>query len=132
MAQPTRPAPELRRFAEQRTILLRTRKRDGTWVGTPVSIAVEGGKAYIRTYDHAWKAKRLRNFPEIEFGPSTTRGKLTGPTVHATTRLLDDGEAHHAAALLAAKHPFLHGFAVPLMHRMRRWRTLHYEVSGVR
>jgi hypothetical protein len=47
-----RLTPELLRH--QRTILLETRKRDGTWVATPVSVVVdEDGRVYFRTYDAA-------------------------------------------------------------------------------
>ena len=42
------------------TILLTTYKRDGTPVPTPVSIAFDGDRAFFRSYDQAWKTKRLR------------------------------------------------------------------------
>jgi PPOX class probable F420-dependent enzyme len=123
--------PELLRpFVRQRTILLQTRKRDGSWVPTPVSIAVRGDRAYIRTYAKAGKSKRLRNFPDVRFCPATVRGRPTGATVHASARLLGGEEARSAARLLARKHRLLHGFVVPLAHRLMRTRTLHYELTG--
>ncbi len=92
--QPRSASPaDLARFIRQKTILLKTRKRDGTWVATPVSIAVQGDRAYVRTYDKSWKSKRLRNFPEVRFAPSTFRGKPSGPAVRAGARLLDGEEA---------------------------------------
>jgi PPOX class probable F420-dependent enzyme len=118
-------------FISQRTIALTTYKRDGTPVSTPVSIAVEGDHAFIRTYDAAGKTKRLRNNPEVEVAPSTVTGKPTGPAFRATARLLDGAEAAHAARLLTGKHPFLHGFAVPLAHRVKHYRTLHYELCPI-
>jgi hypothetical protein len=36
-----------------KTILLTTYKRDGTAVGTPVSIAFDGDRAFFRSYDKA-------------------------------------------------------------------------------
>ena len=72
------PAPLLP-FVRQRTILLHTKKRDGRWVPTPVSIAVRGDRAYIRTYTKAGKSKRLRNFPEVRLCPSTFRGNPPEP-----------------------------------------------------
>ena len=116
-------------LGRQRTVLLETRKRDGTWVGTPVSIVVAGGRAFFRTYDAAGKAKRLRNFPEVRVAPSTLRGRPTGPSVAGTARLLDDDEAVRARALLAGKYPWLHGRLVPAVHRRKGWRTLHYELE---
>ena len=38
---------------EAKTILLTTYKRDGTPVGTPVSIAFDGDRAFFRSYDKA-------------------------------------------------------------------------------
>ena len=122
---------ELQPFVHQQTILLHTRKRDGSWVGTPVSIAVQADRAYIRTYAEAGKTKRLRNFPEVQFSPATFRGMPTGPTVHARARLLAGNEAGIAARLLRRKYPLLHGFLVPLAHRLMRTSTLHYELSDV-
>ena len=116
-------------LGKQRTVLLETRKRDGTWVGTPVSIVVDGGRAFFRTYDTSGKAKRLRSFPEVRVAPSTFRGRPTGPSLAATARLLDDDEAARARALLAAKYPWLHGRLVPAVHRRKGWQTLHYELE---
>lgn len=122
----------LQPFLRQGTILLHTKKRDGSWVPTPVSIAVHDDRAYIRTYAKAGKSKRLRNFPEVQFCPSTFRGKPTGATVHANARLLDGDEARTAARLLSRKYPVLHGLLVPLAHRLMRTATLHYELNNIR
>src|SRR6187402_3319136 len=97
----TAPTALFAPFARQRTVLLTTFRRDGTPVGTPVSIAVEGDRAFFRTYDRAWKAKRLRRNPDVTIAPSTVRGKPTGPAIHARARLLNGDEAQHAARALA-------------------------------
>ncbi|HVV14738.1 PPOX class F420-dependent oxidoreductase [Amycolatopsis sp.] len=115
-------------FAKHPTVLLTTFKRDGTPVGTPVTIAVEGDHAYFHTYDKAWKVKRMRNNPEVEIAPSTLTGRTTGPAMRATVRRIDGEEAEHARRLIAREHRFLHGFLVPLAHRMKRYQTLHYEL----
>ena len=132
MNESSGPVPaQLQPFARQRTILLHTRKRDGSWVPTPVSIAVHGDRAYIRTYAKAGKSKRQRNFPDVRFCPSTLRGTPPGPGPHARAQLLDGDEARMAARLLSSKYPMLHGFLVPLAHRLMRTQTLHYELSAV-
>jgi PPOX class probable F420-dependent enzyme len=61
----------LKPFVGQWAVLLTTYKRDGTPVGTAVNIVVEGDRAYFRTWDTAWKLRRIRNNPEVEFAPST-------------------------------------------------------------
>lgn len=128
MTTPTSPA--LKPFVKQGTILLTTYKRDGTPIGTPVNIAVEGDHAYIRTFGKAWKARRMRNNPEVEICRSTFRGRPTGPPLKARARLLERGgeEDRRAARHLARKHPFTHGLLVPLTHRLKRETTLHYEL----
>lgn len=126
-AEPT--SPVLAPLVKQYAVLLTSHKKDGTGVGTPVNLVVEGDHAYFRTYK-AWKVRRMRNNPEVEIAPSTVRGAPTGSEFKAWVRLLDeDGEeAKHAAKLLRHKHPVMHGVAVPLAHKVQRDRTLHYEV----
>ncbi len=126
MATPSSPfAP----FVRQQTVLLTTYRRDGTPVGTPVNVAVDGDRAFFRTYDAAGKTKRLRRQPEVEITPSTARGKPTGPAVRARARLLSGDEATLAREAIERKHPVLQGMFVPLFHRLRRYQTLHYELT---
>lgn len=115
-------------FVHQRTVSLTTYRRDGTPVATPVSLAVEGDHAYFRTWNTAWKAKRLRHNPEVEVAPSTVTGKATGTAIRGRARLLDGEEARHAARLLAGKNKVLQRILVPAYHRLRGYRTLHYEL----
>lgn len=114
-------ATDLRSLVASGTVLLRTLKRDGTWVATPVSLVDDGRGtgAYFRTYDAAGKVKRLRNFPEVRVAPSTLRGRPTGPEVTGRTRRLHGAEDLAARRALAARFPVLHGLLVPWYHRMR-------------
>lgn len=126
MASPSRT---LEPFVHQKTVLLTTYRRDGTPVGTPVTIAVDGDRAFIRTWDTAWKFKRMRRNPEVTVAPSTFRGAPTGPAVRARARILGGAEAAHASRLLARKHRILQGIIVPLTHRLRRNKTMHVELT---
>jgi uncharacterized protein len=121
--------PTFESFRKRRTALLTTYKRDGTPVATPVTIAVDGDRAYVRTWDSAWKAKRMRNNPAVLVAPSTMRGRVRGETIGARSRLLDGEEAERAARAIAGRQPILQGVLVPLMHRLMRYRTLHYELT---
>jgi len=116
-------------LGDTKTVLLQTRKRDGSWVASPVSVVVEGDHAYFRSYDAAGKYKRLRNFPQVRLSASTLRGKPTGPTVEGHARKLDGSDAEHARSLLAKRFPVLHGMLVPWSHRFKGWTTIHYEVT---
>jgi len=115
-------------LAENWAVLLTTYRRDGTPVGTPVSIAVEGDRAFARTWDAAWKFRRIRENPEVEISPCTPRGRPSGPAIRARARVLSGEESAHAARLLARKYPVLQGFLVPLFHRLRGYRTVHVEL----
>jgi uncharacterized protein len=109
--------------------LLKTRKRDGTWVETPVNLVVSGDRAYFATPATSGKVKRLRNFDRVEVAPCTPRGKPTGPAVAARARWLDGEEAQEANRLLVAKHRFVHRVVVPLELRLKRTRNVHYELA---
>ncbi|WP_105972956.1 PPOX class F420-dependent oxidoreductase [Streptomyces geranii] len=126
----TPPSPGLAPFVKQWAVLLTSHRKDGSGVGTPVNIVVEGDHAYFRTPANAWKTGRLRDDPTVEIAPCTARGAPTGPEVHAHARLLDHGgpEDRHAASLLRRKYPVTHGVLAPLAHRVMGTPTLHYEL----
>jgi len=127
----TAATPELEPFVRQKTALLVSYRRDGTPVGTPLSVAVDGDRAFVRSFEQAWKTRHIRNRPEVELAPSTARGKPTGTSIRARARRLEGAEARDAARALARKHPLLHGVVVPLSHRLGRakfGRTVHYEL----
>jgi PPOX class probable F420-dependent enzyme len=124
-------SPSLARFVRQKTVLLTSYRRDGTPVGAPVSLAVEGDHGFVRSPGNGGKVRRMRNNPVIQLAPCTARGRPTGPAIRAHARRLGGDEAAHAGRLLARKHPILHGVLVPLIHRSfrsRLGRTAHFEV----
>ena len=118
-------------LARHHDMALETRKRDGTWVSTPVNPVVEDDHVFFRTWSSSGKAKRLRNFPEVRCAPSTSRGRPTGPRLRGRATLLDGEDAAHAAALINHRYPLLQGVAVRLYHRVRRFRTLHYRIDDI-
>jgi PPOX class probable F420-dependent enzyme len=123
------PTETLKPFVRQKTVLLTTYRCDGTPVGTPVHIVVEGDRAYFRTWDTAWKLKRIRKNPAVEVAPSTTGGTPTGPAIHTRARILAGDESVHAARAIAHKYPILHGVLIPFFHRLRHYRTMQIELT---
>ncbi len=117
-------------FRRRRTALLTTYKRDGTPVA-PVTIVADGERALVRTYDRSWKARRMRRNPRVEVAPSTVLGKPRGEAITATARLLSGEEADRAARAIARRQRILQGILVPLFHRLKGYRTLHYELVPV-
>ena len=110
------------------TVMLETRKRDGTWVATPVNLVGEHGRAFFRTYDASGKHKRLRNFPHVRIAPCTLLGKVKGPVEHGRALRVAGADADRAAAMVEARFPVLQGRLVPFYHRRKKWTTLYYEL----
>lgn len=125
------PIAGLAPFVRQKAALLTTCRRDGTPVGTPVNIAVEGDHAFVRSWSTSGKFKRMRNNPQVEIAPSTMSGKPTGPAIRAQARMLSGAESAHAGRLIARKHPILQGVLVPLFHRLRGQTTAHVELRPI-
>lgn len=124
--------PALARFVRQKTIRLITFRKDGTPGSSPVSIVVDGGRAYFRSFERAIKVRRIRRNPSVEFGPATASGKPTGSVQPATVRILEGAEYRNVGRLLRQKYPVLHGVVVPLTHRLMRskfGRTVHVELT---
>lgn len=133
----------LERFRDQKTVILTSYRKDGTPVDTPVHVAVEGDRAYVRTYASALKTKRLRRNPEMELWPASngtapaflalTRPKAAsraGAGVRARARELGAEEAPRAARALARKYPVLQGRLIPWMHRhVYKTETVQFELT---
>jgi len=116
----TAAIPALAPFVRQKTILLTSYRRDGRAVGAPVSVVVDGDRAYVRSPGTGGKIKRIRNNPLVEIAPCTGSGTVTGPAVRMRARLLDGAEFRHASRLISRKYPLLQGVLVPLAHRLGR------------
>src|SRR4051794_24840917 len=84
------------RFVDQPTVSLTTYRRDGTPVPTPVHIAVDGGIAYIRTFDPSGKLERMRRCADVEIAPCTVRGRVAGAALRASARILAGEESARA------------------------------------
>ena len=111
-------------------VLLKTRKRDGSWVATPVNLAVDGERAYFGTPAGSGKVKRLRNFDAVELAPCTLRGKPTGAAIVARARRLEGEESSAARQRLLRKYPLVHRFLVPLELKLKRVNEVRYELDG--
>src|SRR4051812_24594841 len=119
-------------LTHQHDMLLETRRRDGSWVPTPVNPVVENEHVFFRTWRESGKAKRLRNDPMVHLAPSTTRGRPTGRRFSGRATLLRGVDEQHAAAMINRRYPLLQGVAVPLFHRIRGFGTQHYVIADIR
>jgi uncharacterized protein len=123
---PVTAAP-LERFIGQKTVLLTTYRRTGEEVGTPVHLVVDGDRAVFRTWHTTGKVKRMNRNPHVQIAPSDIRGRPTGPAMGAEVHELPGDQARQAGRLLAGKYPVMHRL-IPLIHRVMRVKTVHYEL----
>ena len=112
-----------------KTALLTTFRRGGEAVGTPLSIAVAGGKAYFVTASDSGKARRLADNPEVTLAPCTISGKVTGETVAGRARLLTPEERKRTAKGLLKPTGGL--FWSLTMYRLQGKKMVLFEVAPV-
>ncbi|MDQ3879103.1 MAG: pyridoxamine 5'-phosphate oxidase family protein [Actinomycetota bacterium] len=118
-------------WSRWKTILLETQRRNGNWVATPVTLVVDNReRAYFRTYAESGKAKRLRNNPTVRLARASFLGKRKSSVYSAVARQLRGDDADCAKLLLRRRHPLLHACFVPLMHRLRGWTTIYFELAA--
>jgi uncharacterized protein len=80
-----------------KTALLTTFRPGGEAVGTPLSIAVNGDKAYFVTATDSGKAKRLAHTDRVTLAPCKVNGTVTGETVPGRARRVPPQERRTTA-----------------------------------
>lgn len=82
-------------------ISLSTRKRDGSYLSTPVWFAMENDQLYVFSAGNAGKVKRLRNFSDCKIAPCNAMGKPLDNTTDAQAAILtaEDSIPAHKALL---------------------------------
>jgi hypothetical protein len=89
---------------DQKYISLTTFRKSGAKVATPVWFGEDGDKLYVMTLSKMGKTKRIRNNPQVTVAPCTMRGKLAGPEIAATARILPPEEHSHARQTINRKY----------------------------
>jgi hypothetical protein len=88
----------------QKYISLKTFRKNGVGVATPVWFGEEGDKLYVMTRSDMGKTKRIRNNPKVMVAPCTIRGKVTGEEFPATARILPPEEHARARQTINRKY----------------------------
>lgn len=71
-------------------ISLRTFRKNGTAVDTPVWAVEEGGKSYVWTQADSWKTKRIRNNSAVQIAVCDMKGTVEGEWIDAQATIDDD------------------------------------------
>ena len=83
-----------------KTALLTTYRPGGKAVGTPLSIVVNGERAYFVTATDSGKARRLAQTDRVTLAPRKLNGTVTGEAVPGRARRLTPDERRAAKGLL--------------------------------
>ena len=86
-------------------ISLRSYKRDGSPIDTPVWCAPLDGKLVLFTLRESFKVKRIARDPRVQVAACTINGKLLGPWHDGSCRAVEDpAQAARAYQALTAKY----------------------------
>jgi uncharacterized protein len=106
------PSPIPAAIQGQKYISLKTFRKNGQAVSTPMWFGEEDNKLFAMTRSISGKYKRIRNNSQVRVAPCTIRGVVTGPEFAGAARILpveDHARARRAInrKYWAARIPFL-------------------------
>ncbi len=104
-------------FDAETYVSLRSFKRDGGAVDTPVWAAPLDGGLVVFTLRDSFKVKRIRRNPRVQVAACGMFGAVTGPWRDGSCRLVDDA-AYEARAYVALEAKY--GWQMRLGTLMRR------------
>ena len=116
-------------------IVLTTFRKSGKGVTTPVWFVFTNNKVYFYTFKKAWKNKRMKKNPNVEFAPANARlfapSKYTviAKTIRGIARSLAEEEAKEADSLLRKKYGFKYWIFNRLQAASLRGKNIYYEVT---
>ena len=100
-------------------VSVKTFRKDGDGVPTPVWIARDGDQLVLWSVTDAGKVKRVRRNPKVEVTECDIRGHVTGDSVSGTAAVLDGHQTDEVRRLLRSKYGLL-GAVAMLGSRLRR------------
>ena len=77
-------------LGREKYVSLRSYKRDGGAVDTPVWVAELDGKLIVFTDGTSYKVKRVRRNPSVQVAKCNAVGKVLGPRVEGSCRAVED------------------------------------------
>lgn len=90
----------------QKYICLKTFRKSGVAVNTPIWFAEVGDKLYVKTRIESGKSKRIRNNPSVRVAPCTIRGKIIGPEFGGKAKILSPEQSGPAKEAINRKYFF--------------------------
>jgi len=94
----------LAQFAKQNYLNLRTIRKSGQAVDTPVWFVEDQGLLYVHTGADSGKVKRIRNNSHVQVAPCNRVGGLLGEWVDAQARVIEEGATAQVDELFKQKY----------------------------
>jgi PPOX class probable F420-dependent enzyme len=95
-------------FDGEKYLNLKTYRKNGREVGTPVWFVESDGTLYVRTSDDTGKYKRIRNNPSVQIAPCDMRGKVKDKWVKGEARIANEEEKLKAFKMLEKKYGMIY------------------------
>jgi len=116
-------------------ISLRSYRKDGSAVDTPVWCAPLDGKLVVFTLNDSYKVKRVARNPRVQVAKCDVRGKLLGPWVDGECHQVDKGSELERRAYEALTRKYgltmrLGNFFSALAGRMKKRVVLEIALSA--
>lgn len=122
-------------FANSPCMNLRSFRKDGTPVDTPVWTTPFEGKLVCYTDDRTFKAKRVRRNPDVELAACDVVGRCTSPWYHARCRIVEAAAEREARfAAIKAKygiHWHMSLWGSILTDRVKHRLVLEFEILSL-
>ncbi|MDH4116321.1 MAG: PPOX class F420-dependent oxidoreductase [Acidimicrobiia bacterium] len=107
---------------------VRTFRRSGTPVDTPVWPIVADGKLYFGTPEHTHKVTRIQSNLQVQVAMCDSRGNTTGPWTDGQARVLTANEFEPYRQRIDQRHPIACR-AIRLVAKLRRWNYVGIEIT---
>lgn len=116
---------------EAKYISVRSFKRDGSAVDTPVWVAPMDGKLLFFTLRETYKVKRIQRNPRVQVADCDVRGKLLGPWLDGQCVVVEDPERQARAYATFRRKYGLIMYAGDFMSKLsgRMKRRVLFEVT---
>lgn len=123
----------MEQFKNQTYLNLRTVRKNGDALETPVWFVQDGEKLYVRTIAGSGKVKRVNNNPNVHIMPCGQMGQPLGAWVAAQAHeALDKTTYDHVRSLLIAKYgDVVKTLEIPVQERGNSYTVLLIEPEEV-
>lgn len=114
----------------ERYLAITTFRRDGSEATTPVWFVSDdlARRLFVATGAATWKVRRIKWNPHVLVAPCTGRGRITGPPIEATARVVDEGPL--VRRLQAEKYGW-QKWLIERAYALTRWVTRKPEEKPV-